>query len=438
MYKKVIAIYIGRDIYNIETNDEYEFYHINSESRLKELLLLNREIYSIVVFIASVDKHEIYMTILIENPPDMIIVRNKLHLVYDKPNVTILNVIPWTGLSYNRLRKFTSYGNSPHKLYKIYLVSDKSKQLNVFFTTRSIIKHWWIYYFIDTYTNCGTGSILQVSGTCSINAVINGLFFNKTMKFKILDRFITRLHKHPRQVQEITGSHIHTSYANIITSDINVYPFEDEDKHFLPLDIYIFKLFYHSVIGTDFISNIDIDIGKILTSYISLKNVGKVKYIKYIIMSLLDKLKIEYNVITYINNTLKFATLPPNVLPIEAMRSKQETTFIYSDPVDPVKDILLYIDAIELDQKQILYIGDYTYSLEYIQFGIKHDYEHGHALIGFKCDDNIFPYRIFDPNIGIFYHINWTTDTFMDEINKLYRSSKLYFSSISYAVYIKI
>jgi len=111
---------------------------------------------------------------------DNIFEKNKNKYIYDSDNVLrdnthglkILNVY---AVDTDRVKRFT------HN-HEIIYVPIKYYEENV----RPLVCTWWFRYYIGKVFGCGTGRLIQQTGTCYLNSVINGIVLSDLLSRMVL------------------------------------------------------------------------------------------------------------------------------------------------------------------------------------------------------------------------------------------------------------
>ena len=280
--------------------------------------------------------------------------------------------------------------------------------------------NWWFKYYIAKAFSCGKGRLAQFSGTCYLNAVLNGIILSENFS-KI---FITKM-------KEMMKNPL---YHALITNKEPI-PNVCSNLNFLDI-IYILKVLYNIFcmginskpktlpLTQTIISQEDKraqDLLKISSIFFSrntdpsAKNFGHGGNSKAVLYNIFCKMGLNFVVkITDIN--LKEYLMIPNCT--------YTNDILRSFPIDFFNNFLIHLTPCKNqdDKDVILYIGfkrhanmivfQLPFTVEFctIQFTVtlkdKSERQHAlHEVVGFICDKK---YKVYDSSTNMIMDLNWT------------------------------
>ena len=259
----------------------------------------------------------------------------------------------------------------------------------------------WFLYFLETMTKCGSNRLMQFSGTCYLNAVINSLLLGEGMKSLILKRFLSRL-----QELKIIGF----TFKNLI-KDINR-NLEDTYKCSIQIVHSIFNIIYQIFVknhkfgkpregrGRNIIApivhnsrasfNVNFVKGYSNTTDALTKIFSRIFYKPG---NILD---IKLNTNTFIQNSPSKFSIPERLL-----SQHNEFIFIYGNIRFNIPRQNNFTYTIPLN----ITSNDINYKLDSARITIKPRTGIPHVVLGFICND--IP-KIFDSN-GFLFTLDWIT-----------------------------
>lgn len=133
---------------------------------------------------------------------------NFFHTLRDnKPGLRILNVYP------RGIKQVKRYTHREDKHEMIYVPMKKYEESGL-----SLVCTWWFRYYIGKVFGCGSGRLIQQSGTCYLTAVINGIVLSDSLSRMVLMYMKNALVEDPTMLEIIS--------KDIVDPDISRAPSE--------------------------------------------------------------------------------------------------------------------------------------------------------------------------------------------------------------------
>jgi len=125
----------------------------------------------------------------------------------NKPGIRILNVYP------RGIKQVKRYTHPEDKYEMIYVPMKKYEESGL-----SLVCTWWFRYYIGKVFGCGSGRLVQQSGTCYLTAVINGIVLSDSLSRMVLMYMKNALLADPTMLKIIS--------TDIVNPDISRAPSE--------------------------------------------------------------------------------------------------------------------------------------------------------------------------------------------------------------------
>lgn len=238
---------------------------------------------------------------------------------------------------------------------------------------------WWFSYLINVFAGCGKGRFMQISGTCYLNSIVNGIILSPRLGKMMLMYMNEKIKSEGTEFKEFLEKDITTCYRRGIV----------EKNYFYQL---LYNVFCKKTKITEVLSqdnpNSDIFV-KYSKIYSVEKDTGQGGIFQDTFYKLLDD------------------CIGKRVYDVNALRRS------YSDIIVLIKD---YID-------DFIRVGNFS-NLEFgylvLQGTVSGTSElAGHAMCGFVCKKEFY---IYDSGSNMMFNVNWTDNVELENFLEYYNS----------------
>jgi len=347
-------------------------------------------------------------TLFLNTRDDMnAIVTNSFIKQYAISGLKILNIVSRSYLS--RVVKCSDCYD-----YKRYTINDVDyltvKDDEIFGGAENLECTWWFQYFINKAFGCGAGRLIQLSGTCYLNAVINGIILSQDFR----NIFITYM---KRQLAESPKLH---SYVKQDLSSLECM------RGYLSELAYIYRIVYNIVCKKTSLKPKHDIFTKVSKKYFSSnykpqdKLYGEGGSPKYVLYDILSKTGIKF--LVYSNKLFSIPNRKHDIQKLRNSTSKQYFNSLLTQDIDSKDfDVILYMN-IKIDEKieeKLSFNGnefDLDFCIIYFQIEKLGDFhptkpsvrlpnkKSAHVILVYKCDGY---YKIYDSSMNMIETI-WT------------------------------
>ena len=310
----------------------------------------------------------------------------------DFPNTIVMNDINNTYIrseidlkSPVNVLKFINFKYTDHsELQSKYLGNLDNKNSYIIIWIRNnnpnLLCQTWFQYSVNILFDCIKGRLRQLSGTCYLNAVVNGFILSKSVRNIILNGMKDLLF----------------DYKTPLNLDIC------EKK----LERYFFRLFYNALCSKE-------PLRKTITPY--------------------DDIMIEYSKL-YANPTADGTITGIGGDPLQTLDNITKYLNDIFTALTGSYEYIFYPKEIWPGEKiqMLRYIDDIEYKLQFVIISLIKT-SIAHAIIGFICDG---VYKIYDSSLGLVTNFDWTNPDNFITLTSIYSKYKYIDSYISSALYI--
>ena len=266
----------------------------------------------------------------------------------------------------------------------------------------------WFQKFISTVFGCGKGRLIQISGTCYLNSVINSILLTRRFKNIVIEAMLRFMEKNPKLSKEIERPF----------EDEKACPLLSEKTNTLRL-LYIFRAVY-SILKQKRISNRAGDLlleaskryFSVKTTHFfrpSIQGTWEGGFDFFVMYTFLLNSGINFCILTDLGVYMPPKLIEKDIQLLRMARWSKLDVFDYSNMIE-AKDLT------DVDVLITLGINSFPqvpgYKLETAGFSIIFANGGSHAVCGFTCGDT---YKMFDSN-NFIYDIDWR---YLDDVSFL-------------------
>lgn len=281
--------------------------------------------------------------------------------------------------------------------YEILIFPDK----NMFENMDTLRCQWWFNYLIVLFSECGKGRLLQLSGTCYLNAIINGIILSPRLRKMMLMYLNNKFESSDKE-----------QLSEFLKKDILACLDFEKPKYFYKL---LYDIFCKKTKITEFLSskNAETDILIEYSKYFSPETSGQGGSFRNTFYKLLDDCTDDKKIYFRKGDDIK----TKDSKDIFVIEGHEETNN--------------FISRKDFSNVEFAYI---SVQGKYIS-GPRQGERAGHGMCGFICNKIFY---IYDSATNMFFLINWTDHTdlenFLDEYNSfndyLIKYEYIYFQAL--------